>query len=190
LGNNGRGINIEAGWDVLISNSTTVDNGNSGIWLENLPVDEVNVRTTRVQITDPYVYNNGRLVNVDIAGIGIRAVNQVSINGGKIFRNYTDSHQTYGIGLYKGNANISCTNLRILDIDVSTEQMKPVAALDLNGLENADAAAQSGYYRIQSTGNPEGLVSAPTGSEFVDTSLGVVYRKTSGFGTTGWTSFS
>jgi Pectate lyase superfamily protein len=55
LGNNGRGINIEAGWDVLISNSTTGDNGNSGIWLENLPVDEAKVRTTRVQITDPCV---------------------------------------------------------------------------------------------------------------------------------------
>jgi hypothetical protein len=136
------------------------------------------------------VYNNGRLVNVDIPGIGIRAVNQASINDGKIFRNYTNSHQAYGIGLYKGNANISCTNLRILDVDVSTGQIRPVAALDLNGLENADAAAQSGYYRIQCTGNPEGLVSAPAGSEFVDTSLGVVYRKTSGTGTTGWISLS
>ena len=131
LRNDGRGINIEAGWNVLISNPTAVDNGNAGIWLENLPKDQSNTRTIRVQITNPFVYNNGRLVNVNLAGIGLRAVNQVNINGGKIFKTHPTSHQNYGIGLYVCNADTSCVNLRILDVDASTGEIKPVEPLDL-----------------------------------------------------------
>lgn len=39
---------------------------------------------------------------------------------------------------------------------------------------------------IQGTGSPEGVITAPVGTEYVDTAAGVKYIKTSGSGNTGW----
>ena len=131
--NDGRGISVEAGWDVLIASPTVVDSGAQGIWLENVPVpdfpnepcdpsdkyylthpyrrpcdclspDANSPRTTRVQISNANVYNNGRKVNVSVPGIGLKAVDQVLITGGKLSKTPAVAaarRQDYGIVLQK-----------------------------------------------------------------------------------------
>ena len=86
LNNEGRGISVEAGWDVLIADPTVADRGHQGIWFDNFPIGPSTSRTTRVQISNPQVYNNGRLLNVDVPGIGLRGVVQVAITGGMLFK--------------------------------------------------------------------------------------------------------
>jgi hypothetical protein len=74
-----------------------------------------------------------------------------------------------------------------LDPDASVNQKKPIAALNTNTfLEDSGAAAKSGYYRLQSSGDPGGQIAAPAGSQYVDLSTGISYRKDSGVGVTGW----
>jgi hypothetical protein len=224
LNNNGRGISVEAGWDVLIASPTVADSGAQGIWLANLPVqdfpdepcdasdpfylthqyrrpcdckspDPSFPRTTRVQISNANVYNNGRLVNVSAPGIGLDAIDQVLITGGKLSKTPAMAalrRQDYGVTVHNRPTSLpgfsdTCTNIRILDVDASVGQIKPVAALDVaTFLEDDAAAAQSGYYRIQGNGSPEGSISAPPGSDYVDLTTGSAYRKGSGTGSTGW----
>jgi hypothetical protein len=188
--NQGRGISVEAGWDVVIDGAVTFANGFPGIWLENLPSDPKVPRTTRVTITNADVYDNGVAVNVDVPGIGLRATDQVTIAGGKFSKtgHVAASRQEYGVAVFEGLPGARCTNLRVFDPDASVSQKKPIAALDINTfLENNGAAAQSGFYRLQSPGVPEGEIAAPPGSQYVDLSTGFGYRKSSGVGTTGWT---
>jgi hypothetical protein len=187
LNNDGRGISVEAGWDVLIADPTVADSGAQGIWLENVPMDPNKPRTTRVQISNPQIYNNGRIVDVDVPGIGLRAVKQVTITGGKLSKTPSMStrHQNYGIGLYLNRFGAACKDIRILDPDASVGQLKPIAALH-SDTEDNKAVAQSGFYRLQGTVNPQGFLSAPLGSEFVDLSTGFAYRKATGTGPTGW----
>jgi hypothetical protein len=191
--NNWRGISVEAGWDVLMTNPASIANGIEGIWLENLPVILPQVpRTTRVMIAAADVYDNGVGVGVVASsGIGLRAVDQVTIQSGRFAKTggQPTSRQEFGVGLYVDGQGQPCSQLRVLDPDASSSQKQPVAALDPNGYEDAAAAAASGYFRLQSSGNPEGAVAAPPGSEYVDLSTGFAYRKSTGVGATGWIQF-
>ena len=187
--NRGRGISIEAGCDILIDSPVAFANGVQGIWLQNLPTDPNVPRTTRVEITNPKVFDNCVSINVDGSGIGLRAADHVTISGGRLSRTGGNaaSRQEYGVALYTGNGAKSCTNLRLLDVDGSAGQKKPLGTLDINtSFEDPQAAAASGYYRMQNDGDPEGAISAPPGSEYVDTTTGLVYRKISGTGAVGW----
>ena len=46
---------------------------------------------------------------------------------------------------------------------------------------------RAGSIEFQSGGNPEGVLAAPAGSEYVDLLTGFNYRKALGAGNTGWT---
>lgn len=48
----------------------------------------------------------------------------------------------------------------------------------------------SGKINIYGTANPEGVVAAPVGSEFNDTTNGIKYYKASGVGNTGWVEYA
>lgn len=191
LNNDGRGISIEAGWDVLIASPSVVDSGFEGIWLDNWPIGPSMPRTTRVQICNPQVYNNGRLATVDVPGIGLRAVEQVTVAGGRLSKMppAANARQNFGIGTYKNSTRYTCTEVRIFDVEASVGHIKPLAPLIYpDGIEDIAAAAQTGFYRVQNPGIPEGSVCAPAGSEYVDLETGIVYRKSpgSGPGPTGW----
>ncbi len=152
LNNDGRGISIEAGWDVVIANPSVVDSGFQGIWLDNVPIGPSMPRTARVQICNPQVYNNGRRVPVDVPGIGLRAVERVTVAGGKLSKvpSTANRRQNFGIGTHKNSAGGTCTELKILDVDTSIGQTKPVAALDYDsGIEDASNAAQSGFIEFR-----------------------------------------
>jgi hypothetical protein len=185
--NAAHGISVEAGRDVLIAGATVADNGVQGIWIENVPIDPSQPRTARVQITGSNVQDNGRGVNVDIPGVGLRAAEQIVITGGRLSRiAVAGSRQNYGIGLYKSPAGEVSRDLRVIDVDASLGQIKPVGSLDVNGVEDMTAAAQSGFFRLQAVGDPEGSLAAPLGSEYVDLATGFAYRKAAGSGPTGW----
>jgi hypothetical protein len=186
LNNDGRGINVEAGSNILIAGASVIDNGFQGIWLVNQPIGPTTSRTARVQISSPLICNNGRLANVDVPGIGVSAAEEIIIIGGKFSKTVMTRRQNYGVGVHKSPSNQVCKHLRILDVDASVGQIKSVAALDLSGVEDETAAAETGYYRVQGLGNPESSLSAPIGSEYVDLSTGLAYRKAAGSGSTGW----
>jgi hypothetical protein len=189
LNNDGDGIRVEAGWDIQIASPLVADNGGVGIWIENVAIGSSMARSRRVQVNDANVVDNGRLVNVDVPGIGLRAVDHVTVDGGLVSRTPTvpGRRQVYGIGLYRSPVGDGAsTNVRILDLDASEGQIKPVEALDLHGFPDASAAAQTGYYRLHGTGDPEGSLAAPLASEYVDLLTGLAYRKTDGSGSVGW----
>jgi hypothetical protein len=124
-----------------------------------------------------------------VPGIGLTAVDQVTITSGKIYKTplMVGRRQNYGIGLHKTSSGETCSNLRILDVDATLGHKKPVAPLNESTLlEDLSAAASSGYYRLQSTGSPESVLSAPISSEYMDLSTGSAYRKAIGSGPIGW----
>lgn len=197
IGNEFRGIGIEAGHDVVITDPTVAGSGNAGIWVENRPADNsesgpfdpAQPRTARVQIVNPNVYDNGRTAGVDVPGIGLMAVKQATIVGGRTYKTPLMSarRQAYGIGLHKNEHGQVCESIRIMDVDGAQGQKKVVAPLDVSTMmEDVTAAAQIGYFRLQAAGGPEGVLCAPPGSEYVDIAAGAVFRKASGPGPDGW----
>ena len=201
LNNGFRGIEIEAGQDVLIAGVTVGGSGNAGIWVENRTgersaggiFDPAQPRTTRVQIVNPNVFDNGRTAGVDVPGIGLMAVDQVNIIGGRIYKTPAMStrRQNYGIGLHKNENGHVCRYIRIMDVDAAGGHKQGVAPLDASTMvEDLNAVAQIGYYRLQAAGSPEGVLCAPPGSEYVDIASGAVFRKAVGPGPTGWKQIS
>jgi hypothetical protein len=118
----------------------------------------------------------------------LRAADRVTIDGGRITTSAAapKPRQIYGIALYQGLMNDASEKVRILDVHASEGLTKAVEALDLSGIRDPDAAATSGYYRIQSTGNPEGRLAAPVASQYVDLLTGAAYRKVFSSGPCGW----
>lgn len=199
VGNLARGIGVEAVSDLILTGAIAADNRNQGIWIDNTPaVPGGKARVTRVLISGVQVYDNGRGLGVDVPGIGVKGGDEVTINGGKVYRRpeaniATDpnrSRQAYGVGVHRVDNGGVCTNLRLLDVDASLGHLEPVAALEMSsGNRDNTQAVEQGYYRLQSPGAPEGSIAAPAGSEYVDVTSGTAYRKTAGAGPTGWVKF-
>lgn len=144
--NNGRGINLESGWDIQISDALVANNGVQGIYVSNeadgapLNVNRVN----RVQISNALVYDNGQLIQVNLPGIALAGVNQVLVDGGRCYKSQNARWQNYGVGLFRTRNVQSCDNIRILDLDYAGPY-QAVASLDGNGLTDQNAVAQHGY---------------------------------------------
>lgn len=123
---------------------------------------------TRVCIRDSACIDNGREGiwlggNNHEAGTGI-TVASVQISGSPV-------------GLRSQSFGAAPTNLRLVDIDNS-------AAVPYVWSEQT---ATSGYFRLGAGQQPEGVVPAPLGSEFLDHSTGRSYRKShGGASNTGW----
>ena len=185
--NASHGIFVEAGRDVSIDYPEVAGSSLAGIWLDNIPIGPTfATRTTGVQITNPSIYDNGRL-GVVVPGIALRAVQQVVIRGGSVFRTAATSEQIYGIGLYRSPAGVPSDQVRIVQVDAIVGlQPPPVVTIDLQGLEDLAAAAHTGYYHIRGNGSPEGVLSAPAGSYYFDLVNQRPYKKGSGWGPTGW----
>lgn len=197
INNDGRGISVEAGSNIAIANPTAVDNGVQGIWIDNTafnpskPLELNQPRTTRVQLANvSNIFNNGngRNLHKPVPGIGLRAVNRVTITGGKLFTTalIKERRQQYGIGLYKNKGGDIATDVKITDIDGSFDIASLVTPIDSDGRIDMSAATQHGYYRLQGRGAPEGVLAAPIGSEYLDLLTGMLHRKATGSGPTGW----
>ncbi|MEV0792581.1 right-handed parallel beta-helix repeat-containing protein [Kribbella sp. NPDC050459] len=152
--------------------------------------------TDQVHIAHPKLSNNGG------AGVEIRAVDNVTIDGGYAFDDQAEPTQLHGVqtlpitsGDTAENRNVVSTiyggvraedivdmpaprAFRVLDLDF---QGSPADAFDL-----AAAEPTSGYIRITGSGKPEGIVPAPPGSEYSDIDGGVKYIKGKGTGKSGW----
>jgi hypothetical protein len=174
-GNGLHGVNISAGRRISIVDHTSKGNGSSGILVDN------GARlVSMVDVINPNVYNNATVLT--IGGVVIRAAEQVTIQGGRVFDDQTVKTQDYGIEFFPDGQSLKPANIRILDVNVFGN----VQNYALTTVQGANVEATSGYYRIRLEGIPEGNLSAPPGSEYTDASTGNKYIKVSGTGNTGW----
>jgi hypothetical protein len=190
LNNGGYGIYVEAGSEVAITNATAADNRLGGIFLDNIPIGpNFMVRTAHVSIQNPTVFDNWLSPGNFFPGIVLRAVRDVTLSHGRVFRTTSSSGQIYGLGLFRSPDpfDAAASDLTIVDINAVTGlQFPPVVTLDFSGADDPLAASPSGYYRLRANGSPEGALAAPTGSNYFDLLSHQRYVKASGFGPTGW----
>jgi hypothetical protein len=191
LNNASDGILVEAGKQVTIDGAEVADSGIAGIRIDNSPIDaNYTLRTSVVQITNPNVHDNGRLVQILESGIGLAGAQQVTIAGGHVYRTNSSRNQVYGIGLYRNNQGVASNQVTIVDVDATIGLLSPpVVTIDESGFNDPTAAVKDGYYRLSANGPPEGVLSAPIGSLYHDLSGHASYKKVSGWGPIGWVSF-
>jgi hypothetical protein len=191
LNNNSHGVWVQAGNQVTIDGAEVANSGISGIWVDNSPIDaNLTTRTTAVLITNPNVYDNGRLVLIQESGIGVVGVQQVSITGGRVYRTDLTRNQVYGIGLYRNSDGFASDQVTIVDVAaVVGLQFPPVVTIDTYGFNDPAAEVKNGFFNLSANGSPEGVLSAPVGSLYQDLSGHALYKKVSGWDPTGWVLF-
>ncbi|MBI2392035.1 MAG: right-handed parallel beta-helix repeat-containing protein [Deltaproteobacteria bacterium] len=174
--NGSNGINIDAGYSVLVADAKVMGNGVCGIAVAG---SGNGGPTQGVDIIDCVVEGNSRNDATTAPGIGIRCVNDITIRGGSVRQAGT---QLLGIQfLFGAGAN---SNIRIHDVDVDNAVLQNAFVVTW---PNAPEAA-SGHFQIAHAGNPmASTFAAPVGSQLIDTATGNVYLKVSGdSGPTGW----
>jgi hypothetical protein len=174
------GVNITGGHQVTVANHTSKENGSGGIIVDN----GAGLVTT-VDVINPNVYNNAQLLT--IGGIVIRGAGRVTVQGGRVFDNQATKTQDYGIEFFPHAGGVKPSDIRIVDVQSFGNKLSNYA---VGVVEGINVEATSGYYRIQDTGAPENVLSAPPGSEYTDTASGIKYLKQSGTGNTGWKQVS
>jgi hypothetical protein len=191
LNNASDGVLVEAGKDVMIDGAEVADSGIGGIRIDNTPImPNYSPRTTVVQIINPNVYDNGRLVRIQESGIGLNGAQQVTITGGRVYRTDLSRNQIYGIGLYRNSFGTASDQVIIAAVDAITGlQPPPIVTIDEFGSNDLAAAVKDGFYAVSANGPPEGVLSAPVGSQYQDLSSHALYKKVSGWGPTGWALF-
>jgi hypothetical protein len=186
LNNAWDGILVEAGNQVTIDGAEAAGSGIAGIRIDNVDAND-NLRTSVVQITNPIVHDNGRLVGISESGIGLNGVKQVTITGGIIY--HTDGapgNQVYGIGLYRNKFGIACDQVTILNVAVVGLQSPPVVPIHEDGSNDPTAVVQNGHYDLSGNFKPDGVLSAPAGSVYEYLPGQVHYHKVSGFDSFNW----
>jgi hypothetical protein len=102
--NRGPGILIEAGYDIAIGGARIKDNGVQGVLVRDVVLDgqaPEDARTASVQIVDASIFDNGRRVLVDVAGLDVHGrAEEVALLGGAIGRADDTSRQRVGVGFY------------------------------------------------------------------------------------------
>ncbi|MGK4002478.1 right-handed parallel beta-helix repeat-containing protein [Sorangium sp. So ce1036] len=186
--NDQHGIRVTAVKNLRIDDVTLHDNGEPGLSLRG----HAGAILQQVSVTNPIVYNNMKLTAAGDAykqGISIVGTTDVTISGGKIFDDQATPTQLNGIKLFPEDLVATGTppqRLRILDVDVS--QVPGVQHSFAQAYPNG--AIPTGYFRLIGNGAPEGSLYAPLGSEYVDLTSGVSYRKVAASGATpgatGW----
>lgn len=152
---------------LVLADHTARNNKGSGIAVVNYFAI-----TDSVEISNPQVSNNG------VAGVEIRAVDRICVNGGRAFDDQATKTQVYGLSSVPIAGKPAPSNVRILDLETFGNK---TAAHNFTGAE-----AASGYFRLTGTGTPEGNVAAPPGSEYGDLIAGAKYIKVTGTSKTGW----
>lgn len=104
-GNGGPGILVEAGVSVDIEGAVVGGNGIQGVLVRDVVLQgqapEIS-RTSDVRVMDSYVFDNGKLVNVDVSGIEIRGrARQVILLDNLLELEDSASRQRVGVGLVK-----------------------------------------------------------------------------------------
>ncbi|HLK61777.1 MAG TPA: right-handed parallel beta-helix repeat-containing protein [Chthonomonadaceae bacterium] len=188
--NDGVGYYIQAAENLTIQGGEVRGSGSAGIWIENIPISPgYAVRTQNIAIQNVQIGDNGRLVGVDVPGIGLVAANDVTISGGKIYRSDPTRNQIYGVGLYRDTTFFaSPSEIQITGVDFLTGLTQSVTTVALDGIDDPLAAAVSGYYDIAFYGDPEGILSAPFKSLYTNVKTGNGFLKATGIDPTGWIS--
>ena len=124
--NRSYGVLVEAGDSIVLEGAVISDNGIHGVLVRDVVLDgqapEVS-RTSRVQVIDPHIYDNGLGVSTDIGGVEVWGrARHVSLLAGIIEKRGASSRQNVGIGLVKDGGR-SCLDLLVEDIDVASAPM-------------------------------------------------------------------
>lgn len=182
--NAGKGIEVSTGEDVHIHGCILHDN-KTGIVVQDVgPNTVVENQTGRVMVSGCQIYDN------ELWAVLVKSANDVTIENTRIYRT-SQGLQTTGIELHNStvlptNPNKRPTSVKIRGIDFSGYDAALPVILLPNGGDSAHAA-ESGFYSVTHTGSPEGVLYAPLGSEYTDSSTGAKYRKLSaGTSKAGW----
>ncbi|MBL7793034.1 MAG: right-handed parallel beta-helix repeat-containing protein [Saprospiraceae bacterium] len=186
--NMSNGFEIVAVQNLLLTDCIAARN-NVGINVSDGVFFTSNKEDSLLDITSFVTIRGCQLIDNKRVAIGVRSTNNVSIENCRIYDSCECKH-VEGIIAVKSKSSYSKKvkknrNLRIVDVDFPSTTSPNNYIVHENNLLSA---VESGYYRLQSytIGDPNGILFAPTGSEYVDLKNGIKYRKQYGFDNQGW----
>jgi len=135
-GNKAYGVLVEAGDSIDLEDAIISDNGLHGVLVRDIVLagqaPDLS-RTSRVQVIDPSIYDNGRGVSSDVGGIEVWGrARDVTLRGGTIEKRDTSCRQNVGLGLVKDGKR-SCIQLLVRDTSIASTPM-PYGSRSSDGL--------------------------------------------------------